>query len=349
MSDPTADLPFAWGGPAGEGVIRAAAEDFEVVEELGFEPSGEGEHLLVTLTKRELNTAEVARRLARVAELRPRDVSYAGLKDRMAVTTQTFSLHLPGRPDPDLGALEDGNIRILVATRHHRKLRRGALRGNRFRLRIRHFHGDEELLAQRLGTIAAEGVPNYFGSQRFGRGGGNLQRAGALFRGELRRVKREQRSIWLSSVRAFLFNRVLAERVGQGNWNRCLPGEVLQPEGSQAQFPESGEEALAPRLKSGEVHPTGPLWGRSGRSLEPEAEVAALEARVLEPLDFWKQGLVRAGLEMDRRPLRLLVHELEWSLQGEELVLGFRLGKGSYATSVLRELIQPPHLRDSST
>jgi len=303
----------------------------------------------VTLTKRELNTAEVARQLARVANLRPRDVSYAGLKDRMAVTTQTFSLHLPGRPDPDLGALEDGKVRILAATRHHRKLRRGALRGNRFRLRIRRFHGDGELLAQRLATIAAEGVPNYFGSQRFGRGGGNLQRAEALFRGELRRVKREQRSIWLSAARALLFNRVLAERVQAGNWNRWLPGEVLQREGSQAQFPESGEEALAPRLASREVHPTGPLWGRSGRSLEPEAEAAALEARVLAPLDFWKQGLERAGLEMDRRPLRLLVHELEWSLQKDELVLGFRLGKGSYATAVLRELIQPPHLRDSST
>ncbi|RTZ72568.1 MAG: tRNA pseudouridine(13) synthase TruD [Gammaproteobacteria bacterium] len=349
MSDPTLDLPFAWGGPAGAGVIRSVPEDFEVVEELGFEPSGTGEHLLVTLVKRELNTAEVARQLARVAGLRPRDVSFAGLKDRMAVTTQTFSLHLPGRPDPDLGELEDGKIRVLAAARHHRKLRRGALRGNRFRLRVRHFRGDGQPLGQRLEAIAAGGVPNYFGAQRFGREGNNLQRAEALFKGELRRVKREQRGIWLSAARSWLFNAVLAERVRAGNWNRRVPGDVLQPEGSRAQFREAEEAAPDPRLEAGEVHPTGPLWGRAGRSLEPEGEAAALEACVLEPLDFWKQGLERAGLEMDRRPLRLCVHDLEWSLQGDELVLGFRLGKGSYATSVLRELVQPPHLRDSST
>ena len=321
MSDPTLDLPFAWGGPAGAGVIRSVPEDFEVVEELGFEPSGTGEHLLVTLVKRELNTAEVARQLARVAGLRPRDVSFAGLKDRMAVTTQTFSLHLPGRPDPDLGELEDGKIRVLAAARHHRKLRRGALRGNRFRLRVRHFRGDGQPLGQRLEAIAAGGVPNYFGAQRFGREGNNLQRAEALFKGELRRVKREQRGIWLSAARSWLFNAVLAERVRAGNWNRRVPGDVLQPEGSRAQFREAEEAAPDPRLEAGEVHPTGPLWGRAGRSLEPEGEAAALEACVLEPLDFWKQGLERAGLEMDRRPLRLCVHDLEWSLQGDELVL----------------------------
>lgn len=339
MTDPTLDLPRAWGGVAGRAELRSVPEDFRVEEVLGFEPSGEGEHLFLRVRKRDLNTAEVGRRIARVAGVRPRDVSYAGLKDRRAVTTQTFSVHLPGRADPDLSGLEDDRLEVLSADRHHRKLRRGALRGNRFRIRLRGFSGDAGLLGERLHCIAESGVPNYFGSQRFGREGGNLEGALGLFRGGRRRVPREQRSIWLSAARAFLFNRVLAERVARGDWNRPLPGEVLQPEGSNAQFRADGDDSLESRLASGEVHPTGPLWGRKGRCLLPEGEAAELESAALDGHAEWREGLEEAGLEMDRRALRMRVAELEWSLEGGDLVVAFFLGKGSYATVVLREIL----------
>ncbi len=339
VPDPTLDLPRAWGGVAGSGRLRAEPEDFRVEEVLGFKPSGEGEHLLLRVRKRNLNTVEVARRIARGLGVRSREVSWAGLKDRNAVTVQTFSVHLPGRADPDLSVLEDDRLAVLSAARHHRKLRRGALRGNRFRIRVRGFRGDTGLLAERLQRIGEAGAPNWFGSQRFGRDGGNLDRALALFRGELRRVPREQRAIWLSAARAFLFNRVLAERVDRGDWNRVLPGEVLQPEGSSAQFRAGEDDTLERRLAVGEVHPTGPLWGRVGRCLLPEGEAGALESAALAEMAEWCVGLERAGLEMDRRALRVMVKELEWSREGDDLVVAFFLGKGSYATAVLREIL----------
>ncbi len=339
MADPTLDLPRAWGGVAGSGRLRAEPEDFRVEEVPGFEPSGEGEHLLLRVRKRNLDTPDAARRIARVAGVPVRHVSWAGLKDRNAVTVQTFSVHLPGRADPDLSALEDDRLAVLSTARHHRKLRRGALRGNRFRIRVRGFRGDADLLAERLQCVGEAGAPNWFGSQRFGREGGNLDRALALFRGEPRRVPREARAIRLSAARAFLFNRVLAERVARGDWNRALPGEVLQLEGRRARFLAGDDDTLDRRLAAGEVHPTGPLWGRAGRCLLPEGEAGALESAALAEMAEWREGLERAGLEMDRRPLRVMVKELEWSLEGDDLVVTFFLGKGSYATAVLRELV----------
>ena len=339
MSDPVAPLPRAWGGVAGSGSLRVSPEDFQVVEDLGLEPSGAGEHVFLKIRKRNLNTLEVAGHIARLAGVRQRDVSYAGLKDRAAVATQTFSVHLPGKPEPDWRALEGDNLRVLDARRHHRKLRRGTLRGNHFRLRIPDFHGDAGLLAQRLEQVSAGGVPNYFGSQRFGREGSNLQRAQALFAGELKKVRRDKRSIWLSAARSWLFNLVLAERVRQGNWNRLLEGDVMQLAGRSGQFHARHDNDLAERLERQEVHVTGPLCGRPGRALVPEGMALALEQKVLASRQAWTEGLRRFGLEQDRRPLGMRVMDLQWGLQGTQLELGFRLGRGSYATVVMRELL----------
>ncbi|WP_456380030.1 tRNA pseudouridine(13) synthase TruD [Thiolapillus sp.] len=341
MPDPTADLPFAWGGPAGSGVLRSSPEDFQVDEDLGLEPSGSGEHVLLKIRKRNLNTAEVAMHIARVAAVHARDVSYAGLKDRVAVTTQTFSVHLPGKEDPDWRALEGDNLQVLDAQRHHRKLRRGTLRGNAFKLRIRDFSGDPELLEERLQQIAARGVPNYFGSQRFGREGNNLQQAAALFAGEIKKVRRDKRGIWLSAVRSWLFNKVVATRVADGSWNRLLVGDVMQLAGGRGQFMAGDNDAeLSTRLEKQGVHITGPLCGKPGRALQPAGLAAGLERRMLEEHQVWIDGLKRFGLEADRRALRTIVSELQWQLEKDVLELRFGLASGSYATVVIRELLR---------
>ena len=340
MPDPTLDLPCAWGGPAGQGVLRASAADFQVTEDLGITPTGTGEHVFLKVRKSNLNTSEVASHIARVAGVRPRDVSYAGLKDRVAVTTQTFSVHLPGTAEPDWGELEGENLQVLDATRHHRKLRRGALRGNAFLLRVRQFSGDTSLLQERLQQITEAGVPNYFGAQRFGRGGGNLQRAQALFEGKIRKVRRDKRSIWLSAARSWLFNKVLARRVLEDNWNQVLPGDVMQVAGGRGQFLAENEDAtLIDRLKRQEVHVTGPLYGRPGRSLQPHAQAGELEQSVLSASAGWLHGLERFGLEADRRALGLRVEDLQWQLRENVLELRFFLDRGAYATVVARELL----------
>ncbi|HDK37936.1 MAG TPA: tRNA pseudouridine(13) synthase TruD [Thiolapillus brandeum] len=341
MTDPVRDLPRAWGGTTGTGVLRSTPEDFQVIEDLGVDASGSGEHVLLKIRKRNLNTTEVAGHIARLAGIRARDVSYAGLKDRMAVATQTFSVHLPGREDPDWCQLEGDNLQVLEASRHHRKLRRGTLRGNRFKLVIREFAGDQEILEQRLQQIAQHGVPNYFGSQRFGREGNNLQRAQALFSGELKKVRRDKRSIWLSAARSWLFNQVLAARVFAASWNTLLGGDVMQVAGGRGQFmAEAGEAELLSRLEKQEVHVTGPLCGKPGRALQAEGQAAELEQKVLASEQSWIEGLQRFGLEADRRALGLKVNELQWQIENDVLELDFGLVSGSYATVVVRELVK---------
>ena len=354
LQPPDSSLPHAHGGPRCRGVIRSQAEDFQVEEVPGFTPDGIGEHLLLFIEKRDSNTDWVAGQLARMAGVARCDVGYAGLKDRHALTRQWFSILLAGRPEPDWSGTQETGFRVLEQARHGRKLRPGALKGNRFRLRVRQLEGDHQALAETLQAIAQMGTPNYFGEQRFGAEAGNLESARRLFAGELKRVKRKQRGFYLSAVRSMLFNKVLAARVAADNWNRPLAGERMMLAGSRSSFlaPEI-DLTLQQRLEQMDIHPSGPLWGRGGMMVT--AEAAELERRVLEADRFWCDGLERFGLKMERRALRVPVTDLAWQIDQDHLELGFFLPKGCFATALLRECLdyrQPSSfspLRDSST
>lgn len=331
-------LPCAFGVPVLGARIRSQPEDFRVDEIDAFQAHGEGEHLLLTVEKRGLNTAEVARRLARWAGIGEVGIGYAGLKDRHAVTTQRFSVHLPRRVAPDLETLQDESLQVRHSVWHNRKLPRGALAGNRFTLLLREVQGDPAQVDARLAQIAARGIPNWFGEQRFGRGGGNVGQALAMFGGA--RVKREQRSILLSAARSELFNRVLSQRVEQGSWDAALDGEVWMLSGSRSVFgPEPWSDALAQRLAAFDIHPTGPLWGEGelrASAASAQIELAALGDEVSLRL---RQGLEQAGLKQERRSLRLQVADLAgtWR-EASVLELAFSLPPGSYATALLHEL-----------
>lgn len=318
--------------------IRSAPEDFRVEEVLGFEADGEGPHVMLTVEKREANTHWVAEQLARHAGIPGREVGYAGLKDRHAVTVQHFTLNLDRRPEPDWTSLEANGIKVLKSMRHRRKLKTGALEGNRFRLVLRALSGPVDALLPRLQAIRSHGVPNYFGEQRFGRGAANLEKAEAALSGRLRIHDRRLFSLLLSTARSLIFNDLLSERVQAGNWNKLLPGEVLMLDGSHSVFKAlAGDPELLRRLEQGDVHPTGPLWGR-GEPLT-SGEVQALEAQVAERHEALAKGLVRVGVEMARRSLRLAVKDFAWRETGEGMVLEFFLPAGAYATTVLGELV----------
>ena len=169
--------PRAHGEPCGQAVLKATAEDFQVDEVLDIELSGAGEHLWLWVEKRGLNTEDAARRLARAAGVPIRLISYAGLKDKQALTRQWFSLHLPGKHDPDLSAAQDDTLAILKLVRHSRKLQRGAHAANGFTLRLTQLKAYQAALDLRLQTIRAQGIPNYYGAQRFGFEGGNVAHA----------------------------------------------------------------------------------------------------------------------------------------------------------------------------
>jgi tRNA pseudouridine13 synthase len=330
---------FAWGSPAVAGRQRSRPEDFQVIELPLVEPSGQGEHAWLLIRKRMENTEAVARQLAHCAGVSPRQVSYAGLKDRNAVTEQWFSVHLPGRLDPDWNAIHSDTLTLVRYARHGRKLRRGALTGNAFRIRVREVTGDRVLLEERLKQVAAHGVPNYFGAQRFGRAAGNLHAADRLFAGTADKLTRHQRGLALSAARSFLFNRVLAQRVSDASWNRAIPGEALQLSGSHSFFvANTVDPELEQRVLSMDVHPTGPLIGSGETPVTGAAR--QLESGSLADQQAWCTGLARAGLRQERRALRLQVTGLAWTWpQPDCLELTFSLGAGAYATSVLRELV----------
>ena len=331
-------LPSAFGAPVLSANIRSTVEDFFVEEIPAFEPSGEGEHLLLTLEKRGLNTASVVKRLAEWSGLPEMAIGYAGMKDRHAVTRQRFSVHLPKRVSPDTAALQSEDLRVLEESWHNRKLPRGALAGNRFVLVLREVQGAREAIDARLAQIAARGLPNWFGEQRFGREGGNVEAALSMFAG--RRVRRDQRSILLSAARSELFNRVLAARVADGSWDRGLEGEVWILAGSRSVFgPEPWNEVLADRLAAFDIHPSAPLWG--GGELRSAGECARAELAALGGDDAiaLRAGLEKAEMKQERRALRLVPQGLVWEWREDSsLALSFSLAPGSYATALLQEV-----------
>ena len=329
--------PYAYGEPSGSGKIRSVPEDFIVKENLSFEPSGAGEHAFLQIEKKGENTEYVARQLSRFANVRQRDVSYAGLKDRYAVTTQWFSVWLPGKPDPDWTLFASDSVKVLHSVRHARKLKRGILSGNSFKLIIRDWQGDKAKTVQQLEQVKAGGIANYFGSQRFGNDGQNVGKALAMFNGE--KAGREQRSMYLSAVRSYLFNLILAARVTQNNWNRPLAGDTYQFDLSHSCFQsDQPDSEIIRRLEAREIHPTGVLWGRG--QADVSADALEIEQAVIDANGLLAQGLIANAVDRDRRALRVNVQDLHWRFVDEAtLELDFTLPAGSYATSVLREII----------
>lgn len=330
--------PLAYGEPLGSAVLKATAEDFQVDEVLDIPLSGDGEHLWLWVEKRGLNTEEAARRIAKAAGVPLRTVSYAGLKDRQALTRQWFSVQLPGKADPDLSAAENDTLKILKTSRHKRKLQRGAHAANGFTLRLTQLDADKETLQQRLELISKQGVPNYFGSQRFGWQGGNLGEARDYAARKALPEQRNVRSRLLSTARSYLFNQVLAARVVDGSWQRAQVGDLLAFTDSRSFFQAGEAECNDPRLAILDLHPTGPLWGE-GESATTHATHVLEQSIAAREADL-RDWLVRAGMSHERRILRLPIGRLTWHYPEPDILqLEFVLPAGCFATVLVRELV----------
>lgn len=305
------DFPFACGSPASSGDFRQHAEDFQVDEELGYQPDGAGEHVYLHICKRGENTAWVAEQIARLAKVKVSDIGYGGRKDRHAVTTQWFSVYFPKGQEPDWQLLNSDTVQLLAVARHSHKLRRGEHQRNHFVIRLRNVDNPQDV-EERLKKISESGVPNYFGEQRFGRQGNNLAQAQSLLVEGIGIRDKQKRGLILSAARSYLFNQVLARRVAQGTWQQLLSGEVAE-------------------------EPTGPLWGR-GRSLV-SGETLAVEQDALADWGEWCNALEHVGLNQDRRALQLCAENMSWRWLDSDLEVGFALKGGEFATAVLREVM----------
>jgi tRNA pseudouridine13 synthase len=326
--------PEGFAPPPLAAVYKQGSADFRVEEVLGFEADGEGEHWLLRVEKQNHNTAFVAAALARHAGVGKVAVGFAGRKDRLAVAVQHFTVHAPRLPAAHWQGFSCPGVRILALDRHRRKLPRGAHRGNVFLVRLRNLVGDRPTIAACLDRISREGYPNYFGPQRFGRDGANLEAVGRK-----RRASRQWRELSLSAHRSALFNAILSERVGAGTWDRLLPGDLAILDGRGSFFPvaDPREPSLEERRARGLLHPSGPLWGRG--PTPASGEPARLEAAVAVAHREWSLACEEAGLKHDRRALRAMPRGLRYAFEaGETLTLECFLARGCYMTVLLQAL-----------
>ncbi len=330
-------VPLAWGAAAARGSVATEPDDFDVTEEMGFAPDGEGQHLWLWVEKRGRNTGDVAREVAQLLHQPRLAVGFAGRKDRRARTRQWLSVDLAGTAEPHLSQLVGDGWCVTQARRHRRKLRRGTHRGNRFQLRIRRVEGERCRIETRLSALAAAGFPNYFSDQRFGRGFANLERAR---RGLERTRPRRPPEMALSAARAWLFNLVLAQRVSAGTWQAPQVGEALMLDGTRSLFCHDGSDpAVGERAAALDLHPTGPLWGRGRVAID--ADFAAQERAWLDHEAPLRDGLEGLGVQADRRALRVRPERLDWQWEGGDLWVSFGLPRGAYATALLAEVFEP--------
>ncbi len=286
--------------PVSKGLIKQNTDDFYVEELMDISPAGEGEHVWLWLEKDGQNTEFVGRQLARFAGVRAMDVGVSGLKDRWAVTRQWFSVYLGNRPEPDWSSFALDGVTVLKHDRHTKKLRRGEHRGNHFRIAVRQIEALESL-SEIMMMVQSRGFPNYFGIQRFGREGANLDRALKWVRREIK-ASRSQKGFYLSAARSYLFNANLAREIVEGSWLNDTVG--------------------------------GPLYG------DPSADVPALSAKeesLLAQYPEFAQLIHQNRLKLERRPYRIVPESMSWSCDGDMLIADFSLPSGVFATSLLAE------------
>lgn len=328
------EFPTAWGQPVGTATLKQQPEDFQVIEVLPETPQGDGEHLWLTLEKTGQNTLWIARKLAQWAGIPQRAVSYAGLKDRHGVTRQTFSLHLMNQDAPESPFDLEGVIE-LARCRHGRKLRTGQLIGNQFRIRMRDYDGDPLAFEQRWQCLVDGGFPNYFGLQRFGHNGANLDRAERWLGGSLK-LPRPQQGLHLSAMRSWLFNAQLARRVEQGNWNQLLPGDFAQFREGRGGFWCQEDDLADARVASGALSPTASL---PGEARDSSVEFMARETEALAEHRDMVEALQAKRVDRTLRKLRVFPEQAQLAWEGTDPIMSFFLPAGSYATALLFECV----------
>ena len=302
------DFPRINTNPLVHGLLRSSPEDF-VVDEIFSTPfSGEGEHIYVFIEKTGQNTEYVAKQLARYLGVREMDVSFSGLKDRWAVTRQWFSVYTSNKELPAIEDWDLDGVKVLEQTLHNRKLRRGEHSANEFRIVVRGLSAlseQRDRLEGSLQRVQREGVPNYFGVQRFGRDGQNLARARKWFAGEIK-ASRSQRSFYLSAARSYLFNTLLARKINNGEWLQGLDGD-------------------------------GPLYGDPAPDVEPMKDS---EMQFFSEFDALVKGLHKNRMTLARRPYRMHPINFSWQFGDDSIAFSFALPTGAFATSVLSEVFE---------
>lgn len=342
LQDELSQLPHLTGNlPGIGGTIKASAEHFRVEERLPYAACGEGEHVYVTLRRKEWNTADVARVLQKRFSLKSMDVGWGGRKDKTAVATQTFSLHLPQSIDPETIArtMHDLPFEILEIRRHRNKIKTGHVAENRFQIIVSDTEpGDLAKARSIAAALQGTGIANFYGEQRFGRQMRNLEQVQRLI-ATGRAGHGKQGRFMVSVLQSALFNIWLKQRIQSGEFETMLRGDVARKTDTGGLFVVEDAAEAARRLTSRAIVATGPIYGykmmaAAGRAGDVEQRI--LDTFAIEPHLF--KALKAPG---SRRPAQLFVEDLEIEPAPEGLMFSFTLPSGAYATTVLREFMRP--------
>ncbi len=329
------------------GRLRAKPEHFVVREAPLYDPVGEGEHLYINVTKVNQTTKDVQASLAKLFHIDRRDVGFAGLKDKQAQTTQTFSVHVGLQPEEyaeeAIQRVEDSlDVQVNWAAFHRNKLKTGHLLGNEFSIVVSDVTCEsDECLARcerMVELIRTRGIPNFFGPQRFGYQGGNVQQGTDILKGTVHKRDKWMRKFLVGSVQSYLCNLYLAERLERGLFDTILDGDVAKKYETGGIFVVEDAEVEQSRYEAREISFTAPLFGPKMRDAQEQS--AELENEILARSGLTVDEFKRQGVSGSRRLGRLLIDDLQIASVDEGIRLSFFLPKGAYATTVLRELMK---------
>ncbi len=333
-------LNFPYGVPQARGILKQSPEDFIVHEQLGFELSGQGEHLFIEVEKNQLTTFQLIDIIAAHCSVPARLVGYSGLKDKQAITRQWLSIQLPGFKQPPV--IPDGdNYRILNTQWHDKKLRVGVHRYNDFEVTLREVGADQEALASTIEKVKRSGFANYFGEQRFGVKQDNVEQALKILsnRHKAKRLSRNRKSLYLSALRSEIFNHILSHRIAQNVWSQPVPGDLFMLSGSQSMFSEILNDDLICRYQELDIHSALSLMGQGESRISEQA--ADLEAQVLTDHDQLIEILDQQKVKRAYRANRAIAHDLEYEfLQPSVMRIKVRLERGVFLTTLLAHLFK---------
>ncbi len=322
------------------GIIRSQADDFIVLEHNDIEFTESGEHLWLKVEKTNSNTAWVATQISSACKVPARQVGYAGLKDRHAITQQWFSVQLPKiRELDEIKAKLPDEVKIIEHHWHKSKIKTGFLTCNEFRLKVRNITGDTAQINHNIATLMTQGAPNYFGPQRFGHHMGNIEKANDWFSGKTKVNNKNLRGLLISTARSHIFNQILAYRIKNNTWDQVIDGDIIQLNGSHSWFHanDATNNELTERLAAFDIHLTAALWGEDG--VQSSANCAELEQNNANEFPIYQQGFKLFRVKQDRRAIRVVPMDLSHTWDNEDLLLNFKLLPGAYATGILREIL----------
>lgn len=352
---PFESLSYLEFAPAVSAKLKVALTDFKVEENLGFEPTSSGEHIFLKVKKINLSTLDVARKLSEITGLKMSSIGYSGMKDKRAECVQWFSIPFQEELENLIGSLENDQLMVITKHLNTRKLRIGSHKENNFRIKLRDCRGEKSEFERRLYRVMEQGIPNYFGVQRFGKHMNNIrtvmnlaQERPNLLTPEFSKKRMAKsvlnKGILISAARSYVFNQVLSTRIKSGNWNEYVPGDVINLDGTDSYFlvaNDQWDDTLEERLNNFDIHISGPLAGIIAQEYKYVTKSKAADIEGVYLIKF--RPLVKKLIEMNvlasRRPMRFRPKDLRWSWEGDDILdLSFSLRRGCYATSLLREV-----------